>query len=140
ATADSHGECDCSFRAGLPGFVHVLDAKTLIYPEYRGNGVLASLGNIAENPHIGMFLADFLQSTVGLHINGTAQTLENDALRRRPDLPEEVRLTRRAMHATVIKDAGRDVPVHSQSRGLTTNVATIGRGSYVHTACLFPPY
>ena len=91
ATADSHGECDCSFRAGLPGFVHVLDAKTLLYPEYRGNGVLASLGNIAENPHIGMFFADFFQSTVGLHINGTAQTLENDALRRWPDLPEEVR-------------------------------------------------
>ena len=63
----------------------------MIYPEYRGNGVLASLGNIAENPHIGMFFADFFQSTVGLHINGTAQTLENDALRRRPDLPEEVR-------------------------------------------------
>jgi len=32
------GQCDCSFRAGLPGFVHVLDAKTLAYPEYRGNG------------------------------------------------------------------------------------------------------
>ncbi len=90
ATADGHGACDCSFRAGLPGFVHVLDGKTLIYPEYRGNGVLASLGNIAENRHIGMFFADFFQSTVGLHINGTAQALENDALRRRPDLPEEV--------------------------------------------------
>ena len=91
ATADVHGECDCSFRAGLPGFVRVLDAKTLIYPEYRGNGVLASLGNMAENPHIGLLFVDFFQSTVGLHINGTAQTLENDALLCRPNVLEDVR-------------------------------------------------
>ena len=92
ATADVHGACDGSFRAGVPGFVRVLDAKTLIYPEYRGNGVLASLGNIAENPHIGMFFVDFFQSTVGLHINGTAQILENAAvLVCRPDVPEAVR-------------------------------------------------
>src|SRR5712692_1037246 len=91
ATADAHGACDSSFRAGFPGFVRVLDAKMLLYPEYRGNGVLASLGNIAENPHIGMLFVDFFQSTVGLHINGTAQTLENDALLCRPDVPEDVR-------------------------------------------------
>jgi hypothetical protein len=38
ATADGHGECDCSFRAGPPGFVQVLDDRTVRYPEYRGNG------------------------------------------------------------------------------------------------------
>ena len=92
ATADAHGACDGSFRAGVPGFVRVLDAKTVLYPEYRGNGVLASLGNIAENPHIGLFFVDFFQSTVGLHINGTAQILENDAVVVcRPDVPEAVR-------------------------------------------------
>ena len=92
ATADAHGACDCSLRAGLPGFVGVLDAKTVLYPEYRGNGVLASLGNIAENPHIGMFFVDFFQGTVGLHINGTAQILGNDAvLLCRPDVPEAIR-------------------------------------------------
>lgn len=47
ATADAAGECDCSLRAGLPGFVRSLDEKILLYPEYRGNGVLASLGNIS---------------------------------------------------------------------------------------------
>ena len=40
ATADSRGECDCSLRAGLPGFVRVLDDRHIIYPEYRGNGVI----------------------------------------------------------------------------------------------------
>src|SRR5712691_4631737 len=37
------------------------------------------------------------------------------------------------------KGAGRDVPMPPQSRGLTTSIATPGRGPYVHTACLFPP-
>src|SRR5690606_28390290 len=49
ATADSRGEADCSFRAGPPGFIRVLDDKHVAYPEYRGNGVMASLGNISEN-------------------------------------------------------------------------------------------
>src|SRR5260370_40776939 len=40
ATAGATGECHASFRAGHPGFVKVLDAQTLVYPEYRGNGVL----------------------------------------------------------------------------------------------------
>ena len=39
ATADSKGECDCSVRAGKQGFVRVLNKKTLLYPEYRGNGL-----------------------------------------------------------------------------------------------------
>ena len=38
ATADVHGAADSSFRAGPPGFIHILSAKQLAYPEYRGNG------------------------------------------------------------------------------------------------------
>ncbi|MFX4303409.1 pyridoxamine 5'-phosphate oxidase family protein [Alicyclobacillus tolerans] len=72
STADSQGNCDASFRAGEPGFVKVLDAKTLAYPEYRGNGVYASIGNILENPHIGLLFIDFFQDCIGLHVNGTA--------------------------------------------------------------------
>ena len=87
ATADSKGSCDCSFRAGTPGFVCVLNEKTLAYPEYRGNGVLASLGNILENPHIGMIFLDYYQSTVGLHVNGTARVLNPDEIGAVPQLP-----------------------------------------------------
>ena len=68
ATADAGGECDSSFRAGRPGFVRVLDERTMAYPEYRGNGVLASLGNISENAHVGMLFLDFFDSTIGLHV------------------------------------------------------------------------
>ena len=79
ATADAKGNCDCSFRAGLPGFVQVLDEKTLAYPEYRGNGVLASVGNLLENPHIGLIFLDYYQTTVGLHVHGRTRVLDRDA-------------------------------------------------------------
>ena len=88
ATADKHGECDASFRAGLPGFVHVIDERTIAYPEFRGNGVLASLGNILENPHVGILLIDFVQDLIGLHINGSARIEDDPVLRRTvTDLP-----------------------------------------------------
>ncbi|MEU2541743.1 pyridoxamine 5'-phosphate oxidase family protein [Streptomyces iakyrus] len=88
ATADGHGECDSTFRAGPPGFLQVLDAETLAYPEYRGNGVMASLGNIRENPHVGILMIDFSQDRIGLHVNGRAQLVTDEAMRRRhPGLP-----------------------------------------------------
>jgi predicted pyridoxine 5'-phosphate oxidase superfamily flavin-nucleotide-binding protein len=90
ATADKQGESDCSFRAGLPGFVMILDNQTLIYPEYRGNGVYASLGNVSENPHIGLLFVDFLETTIGLHVNGKADVLDNEQLLQRDDIPDAV--------------------------------------------------
>src|ERR687889_2809154 len=80
ATADANGESDASFRAGPPGFVRVLDDRTVMYPEYRGNGVMASLGNIAENGHVGMLFVDFFYAGVGLHVNGRARIVENAAV------------------------------------------------------------
>ncbi|MBJ8339956.1 pyridoxamine 5'-phosphate oxidase family protein [Antrihabitans sp. NCIMB 15449] len=81
ATSDANGECDSSFRAGTPGFIHVIDERTVAYPEFRGNGVLASLGNISENPHIGILLIDFVEDLIGLHINGSARIVADDVIR-----------------------------------------------------------
>jgi predicted pyridoxine 5'-phosphate oxidase superfamily flavin-nucleotide-binding protein len=75
ATADAKGECDCTFRAGPPGFIRVIDDRMVAYPEYRGNGVMASLGNIFENGHIGILMVDFTDDLVGLHVNGRARLL-----------------------------------------------------------------
>jgi uncharacterized protein len=77
ATSDARGEIDSSFRAGHAGFVKALDERTVAYPEYRGNGVMASLGNILENPHVGRLFVD-LAEQIDLHINGRAQIVEND--------------------------------------------------------------
>ena len=76
ATSDARGECDSTLRAGPPGFLEVLDGSTLAWPEFKGNGVMASLGNISENPHVGILVVDFVHDTVGLHVNGTARLME----------------------------------------------------------------
>jgi uncharacterized protein len=89
ATADSSGACDSTFRAGPPGFVRVLDHQRITWPEYRGNGVMASLGNITENQHFGLLFVDF-QQVIGLHVNGTAKVVED------PDMPVDSAPGRRA--------------------------------------------
>ncbi|HYN92309.1 MAG TPA: pyridoxamine 5'-phosphate oxidase family protein [Pilimelia sp.] len=88
ATADGSGECDCTFRAGPPGFIGVLGANRLTWPEYRGNGVLASLGNISENANVGLLFVDFFRDIIGLHVNGHAKIVEDGAMRKAyPTLP-----------------------------------------------------
>jgi predicted pyridoxine 5'-phosphate oxidase superfamily flavin-nucleotide-binding protein len=91
ATANGHGECDVSFRAGEEGFVHVLSERILVYPEYRGNGVMASLSNITDNPHAGLLFIDFVRDKIGLHVNGTARIVSNDELLACPDVSAAVR-------------------------------------------------
>jgi len=80
STADSKGECDASYRAGNAGFIMVLDERHILYPEYKGNGVMASMGNIHENPHIGLMFLDFFDTKVGLHVNGKASIITKDSL------------------------------------------------------------
>lgn len=88
STADSRGECDASVRFGAPGFIVVLDAGHVAYPEYRGNGVMASLGNITENPHVGLLALDLVTELIGLHVNGNARIVDDGDLRTaHPDLP-----------------------------------------------------
>ena len=90
ATSDGSGECDCSFRAGPAGFLRVIDDRTIAYPEYRGNGVMASLGNILENPHIGIFMVDFTRDLIGLHVNGDAEIITPEYMQvLDPALPEQ---------------------------------------------------
>jgi uncharacterized protein len=72
AIGNGAGERDGSLRTGPAGFIRVLDEHTIAYPEYRGNGVLAGLGNMAENPQVGVFLADFTNDLIGLYVNGRA--------------------------------------------------------------------
>src|SRR3954452_22471686 len=54
ATSDARGDCDNTLRSGPAVFVFVLDERLVAWPEYRGNWVMASRGNIVENPHVGL--------------------------------------------------------------------------------------
>ena len=80
STADSKGECDSSFRFGEAGFVMVVDEHHVVYPEYKGNGVMASMGNISENPNIGLLFIDFFETKVGLHVNGKAKVIRKETM------------------------------------------------------------
>jgi predicted pyridoxine 5'-phosphate oxidase superfamily flavin-nucleotide-binding protein len=72
ATVNSRGEPSCSYKGGDPGFVRVLDARTLAFPSYDGNGMYLSMGNVAGNGRVGMLFID-LSSPKRLRVNGTAR-------------------------------------------------------------------
>ncbi len=140
ATADAAGACDCSFRAGPAGFVQVLDARTLRYPEYRGNGVLASLGNIVENPHVGLFFVDFTDALIGLHVNGRARIVDGPptAASRSIGSPRAERWVEVAVEEAYIhcrKHIPRMVPAPRQRRAWGTDDVHSKGGDYFGAAC-----
>ena len=75
ATADERGQPNCSYKGGDPGFVHVLDEQTIAFPNYDGNGMYLSTGNITLNPQVGLLFIDF-EKGHRLRLNGTA-TIES---------------------------------------------------------------
>jgi uncharacterized protein len=79
ATADAEGRPDCSYKGGVPGFVRVLDERTLAWPDYDGNGMFRSLGNLLVNPNVGLLFVDFEQPR-RLRVNGVASVRRDDPL------------------------------------------------------------
>src|SRR6266478_5113149 len=79
ATADAHGQPDVSYKGGMPGFVRILDDRTLAFPDYDGNGMFKSLGNILVNPKVGMLFLDF-EHPNRMRVSGTATVSDADPL------------------------------------------------------------
>jgi predicted pyridoxine 5'-phosphate oxidase superfamily flavin-nucleotide-binding protein len=79
ASVDLNGQPTVSYKGGDPGFVKVLDNKTLAFPCYDGNGMFLSMGNLIGNPSIGMLFIDF-ESPYRLRIQGSAQIDDDDPL------------------------------------------------------------
>ena len=81
ASADSSGQPQCSYKGGDPGFVRVLDERTLAFPNYDGNGMYLSLGNVLVNAQIGMLLIDFVSERPSrMRIEGTASIGQHNEL------------------------------------------------------------
>jgi len=81
ATADADGQPQCSYKGGDPGFVRVLDATTIAFPNYDGNGMYLSMGNLVVNPHVGLLFVDFTaQRPSRLRLNGVASVDDDDPL------------------------------------------------------------
>jgi uncharacterized protein len=79
ATADEEGRPNCSYKGGDPGFVRVLDERTIAFPNYDGNGMYLSMGNLLRNPHVGLLFISFTDQK-RLRLNGRAAVDENDEL------------------------------------------------------------
>jgi predicted pyridoxine 5'-phosphate oxidase superfamily flavin-nucleotide-binding protein len=79
ATADGEGRPNCSYKGGDPGFVRVLDERTIAFPSWDGNGMYLSAGNLLDNPHVGMLFIDFERQS-RLRLNGVASIDERDPL------------------------------------------------------------
>jgi uncharacterized protein len=79
ATADEQGYPNCSYKGGEPGFVRVVDEHTVAFPNYDGNGMYLSAGNILANLNVGMLFIDFERGR-RLRLNGVASINEHDEL------------------------------------------------------------
>jgi len=80
ATADADGRPDCSFKGGPPGFVRVTEADELAFPDYDGNGMFKSLGNVLLNPSVGLLFIDMHGAGRRLRVNGEARVARDDPL------------------------------------------------------------
>jgi len=72
ATAHPDAGADVSHRGGRPGFVRVSGERMLVWPDYAGNTMFMSLGNLAVNPHAGLLFVDFDSGTT-LQLTGRAR-------------------------------------------------------------------
>ncbi|WP_198031689.1 pyridoxamine 5'-phosphate oxidase family protein [Bradyrhizobium sp. Ec3.3] len=80
ATADAKGQPDCSFKGGLPGFVRVTGPSEIAFPDYDGNGMFKSLGNIVVNANVGLLFIAMHDKPRRLRVNGTAKVSDRDPL------------------------------------------------------------
>jgi uncharacterized protein len=79
STIDHQGRPTVSYKGGDPGFVRVIDNKTVAFPCYDGNGMFYSMGNLFENHHVGLLFINF-EKPHRLRLQGVASVDDNDPL------------------------------------------------------------
>jgi predicted pyridoxine 5'-phosphate oxidase superfamily flavin-nucleotide-binding protein len=99
ATVDERGHANCSYKGGEPGFVRVLDEHTLAFPNYDGNGMYLTTGNILTTRQVGMLFIDF-ENQKRMRLNGEATLHRDDPLMREyPEAQFIVRVRAREVFA-----------------------------------------
>jgi len=78
-SVDHRGYPTCSYKGGAPGFVRVVDSKTIAFPSYNGNGMFLSMGNIDTNHKVGMLFIDF-EHPNRVRVHGIASIDRDDPL------------------------------------------------------------
>ncbi len=74
ATSSADGRPNVNYKGGEKGFLHVIDKNTIVFPDFKGNGILHSIGDIETNPYVGLLIADFIED-VRIKISGKATIL-----------------------------------------------------------------
>ncbi len=126
ATADAAGNPDVSFKGGDPGFVRVLAADELAWPDYDGNGQFRSLGNVAVHAPVALLFIDWTKPR-RLRIHGRARLSFDDPLletmpggqlvvrvaveRVFPNCPRYIPTMERVADSPYVPRAGEDPPV-----------------------------
>jgi hypothetical protein len=133
ATADPEGRPECSYKGGDPGFVLVLDEHALAFPNYDGNGMYLSMGNIRANPQVGLLFVDFCAERPSrLRVNGVASIVLDDELAGRwpgaqfvvrvratqvfPNCPRYIHRMALVERSSYVPRAGEQTPVPSWKR------------------------
>src|SRR2546429_7370251 len=119
ASADAEGRPQCSYKGGAPGFVRVLDEHTLQFPNYDGNGMFLSMGNVAVNPNVGMLFIDFVSARPArLRVGGIASIEDGDGSYPGAQFVVRVAVTEvfpncpRYIHRMALVERSRFVPQH----------------------------
>lgn len=113
--ATAHGQSvDCSFKGGPAGFVRVTGPKTLEWPDFDGNSMYRSVGNISASPNVGLLFVRFDGSSYRLRVNGPAELIfDHPALTGYPGAKLMVRLEAREIFPNCpryIPDLANDTP------------------------------
>lgn len=131
ATADDEGRPNVSYKGGDPGFVRIVAERTLAFPNYDGNGMYLSMGNVLKNPNVGMLFVDFEQPS-RMRVNGVASLHYDDELMREwpeaqfvvrveaheifPNCPRYVHQMQPVERSPFVPRAGCDTPVPGWKR------------------------
>jgi predicted pyridoxine 5'-phosphate oxidase superfamily flavin-nucleotide-binding protein len=126
ASVDDEGQPTCSYKGGDPGFVTVIDDTTLAFPNYDGNGMYLSMGNVAATNGVGLLFIDFEQQR-RMRIDGVAYLVDDHPLlakyseaqflvvvkarRVYPNCPRYIHKYQLVERSSFVPHAGRPTPV-----------------------------
>jgi uncharacterized protein len=79
ATVDENGHANCSYKGGEPGFVEVVDETTIAFPNFDGNGMYLTMGNVLKTSQVGLLFIDF-ENQHRMRVNGEASIHYDDPL------------------------------------------------------------
>jgi uncharacterized protein len=131
ATVNAAGQPSCSYKGGDAGFVRCVDAGTIVFPNYDGNGMYLSMGNVAATTQVGMLFIDFARPQ-RLRVHGAARIVSADAVAPPyagaqflvsvavqqvfPNCPRYIHTMQETAHSEFVPHAGTTAPVPKWKR------------------------